>query len=508
MALANFFTRAATAASQVLNGFDLAAFEKRLEGTTVVVAFDAESARQHEGHTALELAVNLIARLYPTLSITGSGKNWKGIAEELEEFARSINPEIKFVRRSTKSRVTVAVGKPSVPLDGTIFWLGSDGWVARLSTSMPFTIGRTSNPFGASAAACFAVANIFRHFFADQLINGGPDTNLNLSLLNYSQIEKEMLNPSLSDADLGATELAGVGAIGNAFVWVLKRLPGLRGTLTLIDHEAVELSNLQRYVLTSQEHVGAAKAEIASRTLSNGVLLTKPFVGNWARYISSLADFRVERLAVALDSAQDRISVQAALPKQIFNSWTQTLDLGVSRHDFLGPNACLACLYLPQSRAPDEDEVVAQALGIADRMEIRRLLSHNLPVDRNLLARVATAHSLSLDALLPFENKPIRTFYTEAFCGGVVFRLSKGAKATPTLVPLAFQSALAGIMLAAEVVANAAGLKVSFSGPCTTTINLLRPLAPYLSIARAKDPHGSCMCQDADYIAAFKAKWS
>jgi len=99
---------------------------------------------------------------------------------------------------------------------------------------------------------------------------------------------------------------------------------------------------------------------------------------------------------------------------------------------------------------------------------------HNTLVNRDLLGRIAQALGLPLDSLLRFENKPIREFYTEAFCGGAVFRLSGGARATPTLVPMAFQSALAGIMLAAEIVAHCAKLKAG-PPPVTTTINLLRP---------------------------------
>jgi len=72
---------------------------------------------------------------------------------------------------------------------------------------------------------------------------------------------------------------------------------------------------------------------------------------------------------------------------------------------------------------------------------------------------------------------------------------------------MAFQSALAGIMLAAETVAQAAGLK-SGPPPVMTTLNLLRPLAPYLSFPRKKDPHGRCICQDGDYVATYREKWA
>jgi len=100
--------------------------------------------------------------------------------------------------------------------------------------------------------------------FAEQLTGGGPDRQLAVSMLNYGQQSADLLNPPIPKVDLGTTDLVGVGAIGNGFVWAMQRVPELKGTLSLIDHEVVDLSNLQRYVLTSQEHRGQKKAELAA----------------------------------------------------------------------------------------------------------------------------------------------------------------------------------------------------------------------------------------------------
>lgn len=505
MALANFFDRTATAAAQVLKGFDLDAFGALLQSQSIAVAFDNEASGAREARTSLELLVNLLARLYPGLIIAGIGRDAAKYADSLEVTAKAINPAIE-VRRNLDDAVTiVAVGSPRLP-SVKAFYIGSDGWVARLSTRGPLASGQSSNPFGAGAAACFAAANVFRQVFRRQLPEAVLDKKISVSLLSYGQTPREIQNPALSSVNLGSTALVGVGAVGNAFVWALSRVGEVTGSLALIDHETLDLSNLQRYVLAKQEKVAQKKPEIAASLFKTSGVQALPFNGTWADYLRS-KEFRVERAAVALDSVEDRIAVQAALPRYVINSWTQTLDIGVSRHEFLGENACLACLYLPNRKLPDEDVVIAQAFGLpAAQFEIRRLLFYNAPVERGLLARVATSLTIPLDALLPFEGKPIRSFYVEAFCGGAVFRLSEGKRATPTLVPLAFQSAMAGIMLAAEVVAHCAGLKPG-PPPVTTTMNLLTALPPYLSFGRKKDPSGRCICQDKDYIAAYQKKW-
>ena len=132
---------------------------------------------------------------------------------------------------------------------------------------------------------------------------------------------------------------------------------------------------------------------------------------------------------------------------------------------------------------------------------------YNAPVPRELLLRVATALALPVEPLLAFEGQAIRAFYSQAFCGGAVFRMSNGAGATQARVPMVFQSALSGVMLAAETVAHASVLK-KVPPPVTTTTNLLRPLAPYLSLDRKKDWEAGCICQDSDYVAAYQEKWS
>jgi hypothetical protein len=76
--------------------------------------------------------------------------------------------------------------------------------------------------------------------------------------------------------------------------------------------------------------------------------------------------------------------------------------------------------------------------------------------------------------------------------------------------PMAFQSVLAGIMLAAEIVLDAAPtLRPTPTGrpAVRTVIDLLRPLAQYLEppVGRREDPH--CFCRDEDYLQTYARKY-
>lgn len=106
------------------------------------------------------------------------------------------------------------------------------------------------------------------------------------------------------------------------------------------------------------------------------------------------------------------------LPRWTLNAWTQRGDLGVSHHGFDDEMACPACLYLPDGVVPDQDEVIANALGLGDRkLDLVRPMLHNgNPVDAALLAEIARRLAIPVEPLLPFVGKPLRTLHRQAIC--------------------------------------------------------------------------------------------
>lgn len=208
--------------------------------------------------------------------------------------------------------------------------MGSQGWAAKLSRTDPVGSGSSLLPFGAGAASCFAAANVFRTIFASQLTGAELDENIDLSLCTYNKI--------------GEMHLVGLGAIGHGSLWALARQSGLSGRLHVVDHEAIELSNLQRYVLAGQAEVGLSKAALATNALRSTALEVEAHPMKWAEYVARRGDWVFDRVGVALDTAADRLAVQGALPRWIANAWTQEQDLGISRHGFDGGQACLCCM--------------------------------------------------------------------------------------------------------------------------------------------------------------------
>lgn len=139
---------------------------------------------------------------------------------------------------------------------------------------------------------------------------------------------------------------------------------------------------------------------------------------------------------------------------------------------------------------------------VAVLLDIRRRIQLGIPTDRGFLEQVAQRANVPVDDLLVFENAPLRELYHKAVCGGVVLGLANGGGA-PAEVPMAFQSALAGILMAADVIANAGRLRQRL--PTRTQINLLTALAAIPSNGQGRHPQ--CFCRDVDFIEAYRAKY-
>jgi hypothetical protein len=497
MSLADYYSRWAMAAAQVLADFDHSEFVRRLEGASLGIRFDQEAGDAPEGRALLDLLVRLAARLYPKLTLQAPDRV-SSLAAELAQLASRINPVIGITEGGDAS-FWIGVGSDAVLPEGPGVYAGSCGWTGLVSAKSAQPTGPSRNPFGAGAAACLASANAFRFVFAGPSLNP-LDRETALSTWRLSS----GAGPDLEAIEIPDLTLVGVGAIGNATVWALAQLP-TTGVVHLIDPEAIELSNLQRYVLALRDDDGQSKLAVAERYLT-GSMRAGLWPMSWADFVEKSGE-APQTVLVALDSATDRRAVQASLPRWIANAWTQTGDLGVSTHHFLGDGACLRCLYLPKGEIPSDDAILAGALGIPDQlMRVRDLLYHRAAAPRDLLDLIASRFGVDPATLSPYEGMPLARLYKEALCGGALLPLGAGDLAPQLHVPLNHQSALAGILLAASGTAHALGFDQE--GSRVTRINVMSPLPEaVMTLPIQKDPRGLCICQDRDYQGAYRLKY-
>lgn len=499
MGLAEYFGRNATAAAQILNGFDEAAFRDRVGRTRIAVALGRDAVSL-EGRRLSEFVVRLTARFYGHIVFRGEPRT-RDLIDSLSRLAADINDRIEFDDGPIDGQISV--GSYPASTDGVTVFAGSDGWDAGVSRFTPQRVGDSRNPFGPGASASLAVAALFRALFLPESSDNEPDVTLSTKRFELSPTHPGNDfpdHPIPMDA-----HIVGIGAIGNSAIWALSLTP-FEGTIRLIDGQTIELSNLQRYVLAHVGDVGASKVDVAARFFPEGAHVL-PYSKTWGEFVKDHGSY-CENALVGVDSAKDRMAIQASLPQWVGNAWTQPGDLGVSVHGPVsGEGACLNCLYLGDGNQMSQDEIVARALGVPNRiLQVRELLYSGRPVPGDLIEAVASGLGLPVDVVLPFLGRPVRDLYVEGVCGGAVLPLGKaGSPHQDVHVPVAHQSALAGILLAAAFVR-----RVLEGRPQKTEIariNLLKPISGSITQPARKDPRGICICQDQDYLTAYGSKY-
>jgi hypothetical protein len=217
-------------------------------------------------------------------------------------------------------------------------------------------------------------------------------------------------------------------------------------------------------------------------------------------------------VVVAIDNANDRIGIQTSLPNKIINAYSENNVIGISRHFNFGNEACLVCMYMPTGKRKSDSQVVADNLNLSQQERfIRDYIFYNKNADDQLLTLVANANNIEIEKLEVFKGMPVQQFYSNVVCGGMLMELRNGDAVVEHIeAPLAFQSAMAGILELAEVIIDKAGLRKEKM----QTKTQFYPLFPVKQVENpynhtfTKDTSGRCICADEDFLNAYKNKWA
>lgn len=520
MSVARFIDRAIDAVGPLLDGLDNSDVRNRL--ATAQVTLDAgELDPESAARCGFLLAANLLARLYCHIRLLAPD----GLRDEGCQIIRAINPQCEITAEGIEGPSHVLRFEPGPPRSNEItVWASS--WNVSIDGR---SIGTSqASPSAICAAAAIGVGELFRSVFADELgLRGRRDpspTAFNLVTLGPPDSDVPDAPPGL---DLGSFYLVGAGAIGQAALYTLRHAD-VRGSTCVVDPERIALSNLQRYVLATDADEGSLKTKLAVRALEGSGLSAHPVEARWS---GALVQFdQPSAVLVALDSAEDRIAVQASLPGPIYNAYTQPSDLGWSRHERFGAEPCLACLYWPTHKRPSRHEEIGRALGQPELRVLAYLLSgiavgEPLPTAaiplvpgtqerppgaeeweiNSILDDVAIAKQVDLAQLEAWRVRPIGDLYREGICGGALLETRIGEVPRDVLVPVAPQSALAGVMLATQlIIASVPDLRELRPEAVEGRYNVLSAPGQILPVPRAHTK--VCMCRDPDFISAHESK--
>lgn len=487
MALAPFFERVWGALGGHL-AVSRESLNRVLDGVTIGIVC-AKRCSQNDRWIA-EFCVNLCARLYPRLHIAGPSE----LCEELRRLASAINPAIEFPD-PTSSTTIICIGATRAP---DALYPSARGWVAQVGHSHAVTRGGPPNPYAAGAAAAFACAELFRRIFK----KSPPEPDTSVSLLNYDH--ETGLSLQLPKRKAGEILVAGVGAIGNSALWALARDDKASGTLVLVDPETIALSNLQRYVLAGMANVGEQKVALTQSLLGTTPWTVESRQLSLEQFAPELLERKIPTTLISVDNVSGRRAAQALLPRLVVNGWTGEDALGTSWHIFSREAACLACLYHPRGKGLSAVEQAATALGLPhDRVAL--LWVTRQPLTESDIRTAAATLGVMDSVLMRWRGKPIGELYTDAVCGAVPLDVTGLGKVE--IVPLAHQSALAGLMMAAELVKRTDRGLTQLAQPevLVSWDDIMRPVPEIWRKPRAREP--GCICGDADYQSVYRSKW-
>lgn len=564
MALPAFFSRVADSLRPVAE-VDPEVLRDKLDSLHLRIEL---AAADPAARSAFMLAANLAARLYPRIELATSlpTSDTAQVLAQARELILAINPVADVGPAAPPSQaktgstlgqegqsraVRLRIGTTPNADDAAtgLAWnevtVAAYGWHVLVD---PDETQRNDDPghvLAWLAAAAIGMAEVFRCVFADELGERGRSAIQpgGLNLLTSRPVDAATPMPTYStepasdeSVDIGDVSLIGAGAIGQAAAYALACLDVV-GRIHVIDPETVTLSNLQRYLLTDARSVNAVKVDLVRDALTRqtsadfhlgvdrpleSALEVQPFPGRWADLPTHL---QVDQVLVALDTARDRITVAGTLPQHAYNAWTQVADLGWSRHEWFGNQPCLACLYYPDRATPSEHELIAQALR-QPPLRVLAYLIYNVPIgyplpglpavaelappqgserwtEVGLLEDLVAAGIVSDDERATWGTSTIGVLYRDGICAGGL--LPVGELPGDVLVPLAHQSALAGIMLAAELIwSNTPDFADQRDAVIEHRYDVLRGFPQVVARPRQRTPH--CLCSDPFYLAATASR--
>lgn len=312
-----------------------------LRATTARIITDHANLRSHAGQTALITLHNQLIMTglridldMPdiTLELPQPPLHGASLAAALADYADDLipggsttdatRPDITFALGDTPARADVRVSGsgyricvgPDSP-EGHLRWEGSNPLGAIASAA-------AAAAEGVRAAMLNIVARLDRDASVQRVWSRDPRRQVDHDLSSFAPH-----GPTLRSADLGALDMVSGGAITQACLYVLLRLPGHSGQVRVIEPETLDLNNLNRYSLARRSDLGRFKTDILTGLAGDSLTIT----GDQRRFDQQSAADLVPfapAILVGVDHIPSRWLTQQ-------HGQRQRLAIGSTSHDFV-----------------------------------------------------------------------------------------------------------------------------------------------------------------------------
>lgn len=452
-------------------------FDRRIH-----VAIDDALAANRTYALMFTTAVSLVARLFPCVSF-----------DPLPASAFHVLP---WGSRATPSPETPPEFVLRIGTGPGDVHVASAGWIVRAGEASAADPREPFNPVVAIIAACYGVAALTARVLGSAV--SGKTAFRAFSVLDFA--DGMVMFDWDAPLELPPLHLAGVGAIGSAFLYTLAAHGRAAGELFLIDHDVVDIFNIGRYLYFDLDDVDCVKVEAARRKLLVHVptIRTVPVQQLFESWFDDAlrrdSRFRVSHLVSCPDRRSTRRSWQAKFPRNVYDASTGPDEVVLHTNDYDPARACMECIY------PDVVEEQAHAKHVAAKLgvDVERIVSGEA---------ISATDAEQIEAMYPqlVGTALVGRAFDSVFrdlCGAGQLTVDDHV----VLAPFPFISVLAGALLYLEVVKRAnAEIFRPFLDVNYTRLNPLQQ--PNVALRLARSARSDCRCQTPRFRAAFKTIW-
>lgn len=328
-----------------------------LIGTSVAIITDARNIASHSAQSAFITAALLAARsghnvtlIAPNVEMVGPQPPLKSgrLVDRLMEAGNDLLPGITFSTELPRTMLDLALMIGSSPNPVTAFRsyrLNAGAWTGHLrgaDDTAPW--GAAEWPLGGMTAGAMAATEAFKTAMRKLSLFARNPRRMT-EVFAPSDVVSFALAPEDTPfhVELGVFDSVSGGAITNAVLFALLRLPGVRGKGRVIEPDRADLSNLNRYALLLRSADKSPKArELAS--IASGLIELTPIYKRFdAALVPSLPGGLAENVIVGVDDIPSRWAVQAAGPAWLGIGATSHWSTMASFH--VAGAGCARCLH-------------------------------------------------------------------------------------------------------------------------------------------------------------------
>jgi len=325
----------------------------RFQSTRVLLVSNVENLLSHSGQTAVMTTISLMSRMGVQICLA---------IPEVEMIYEQPPFEMGLLRRSALASsgqlisiatvdeanhiapdLTFLLGDTKVPECASADWrLVGEEWCGALirEGTGAARSWKAQWPIGAMVSASLAAGEVFKHVMRGLPFRFDGDQEF-FQASQYCAWDFGAIAIPRGGIDLGSVDIVSAGAISQATLFVLTRLPGVRMTGRIFDEDVTGVSNFNRNMLTVVGDLDSRKANLVSARCSSKFSI-EPILGRFTadcREAESLAPV----VLVGVDDIPSRWQVQARAPGMVVVSGTSHYGVSSSLHRPSEP--CSGCLH-------------------------------------------------------------------------------------------------------------------------------------------------------------------